>query len=253
MSVDIKIGEANASKIRFKVQHNQLASMKAGQARSVARVYANNRYNLQDLAGLLTQRGCLAKKTEVKYVLDSLAALMEDLLVGGNTIDLAGITVLSPTIRGTFAEGESFDPKKHSIVVHATAGSVLRGVAAKGETELIGEVTMPVIESIRNQKDYTNDLIYVGGVHNFCIKGRHLDFDGDSASEGLFISCPEYEGDDLSIEVIEATATEISGCVKGAIDNTYTAFITFASRCGDKNQEPIEIKREVTLKPTPAI
>ncbi len=71
MSVDIKIGEANASKIRFKVQHNQLASLKAGQARSVARVYANNRYNLQDLAGLLTQRGCLAKKTEVKYVLDS--------------------------------------------------------------------------------------------------------------------------------------------------------------------------------------
>ena len=73
------------------------------------------------------------------------------------------------------------------------------------------------------------------------------------ADEGLFISCPEYEGEDLAVTVIEATPTEISFSVAGAIDAEYPAFITLKTRRNDKNAEPVEVRHEVTLKPSPVI
>ncbi len=248
MSNDLKVGTGNKSTIRYKTQRNQLASQKAGKEMSIARVYANNTYDLTDMANQLAVRGCLAKKADIKYVLDALSTLMQDLLIEGNTLDVGGLVTLTPVIKGTFEDGETFNDKKHAIVVSASAGSVLRTVTSASSVERIGGTLLPVIDSVENTIDYTADTLYGSGV-TANMKGKHLSFDDAATDEGVFLACSDYAGGDLSVAVIKASATEIAFRVNGEIDATYTATLTFKTRGGDKNADPITVTRTVTLKP----
>ncbi len=248
MANDITLGSATSTSIRYKTQRNQLASQKAGKNMEVARVYANNTYGLTDIAAQMITRGCLAKRPDIKYVLDYMSNVMQDLLIEGNRLDMGGLVTLEPVIKGTFEEGESFDINKHEIVVSATAGKVLRKVTSTSVTEKIGTSAQPVITEVHNTVSFEEDVLWGQGV-TAIVKGKHLSFDETVTDEGIFISCPEYEGADLAIEIVKHSKTEISFKVNGEIDTTYTASLTFKTRQGDKNADPIEVKREVTLKP----
>ncbi len=251
MANDLNLGSSTTRTIRYKTQHNMLASQKAGKDMSVARVYVNNTYSLTDMANQLVQRGCMAKKPDIKYVLDSLSVLIQDLLMEGNAIDVGGLVKLTPVITGVFEKGERFNAAKHAILIKATSGKVLRKVASDSPVEKMGGTSSPTITGVTNTVDFTEDIIYGGG-ETAELAGKFLNFDPHATDEGLFISCPEYEGDDLTLEVLKSEDDSIKFKVNGAIDNEYSAFLTFKTRGGDKNnEEPTEVKYEVTLKPKP--
>ncbi len=245
---DVEMGGASASSIQYGTFHNQLASQKAGKDMNVAHVYTHKTYTLKELAAALKARGVSLTRGTIFYVLQELADLMQDLLAEGNAINLGGIVRLFPTIRGTFEEGETFDESKHAIVVRAIAGKVVRGAASAGPVQKVGGSVSPTITGLYNTVNFEEDILFGGG-ETGTVEGKFLTFDATAADEGLFISCPEYEGDDLTLDVLKSDSGAIKFKVNGAIDAEYTAFVTFATRGGDKNAEVTEIKREVTLKP----
>ncbi len=252
MANDLDIGSSSGTLIRYKTQHNRLASQKAGKDMSVARVYVNNTYSLTDLANRIVQRGSFVKKPDIKYVLDTLSEVMQDLLMEGNAIDVGGLVKLTPVITGVFEDGERFNANKHAIVIKATSGKVLRKVASDTPVEKLGGSLTSAVTAVMNMLDCLEDTLYAQGT-TAVLKGKNLTFDATAADEGLTLSCPEYEGDDLAIEIIKATAGEIAFKVKGAVNDTYTAYLTLNTRHGDKNADVSSIKKEVTLAPAPTV
>ncbi len=247
---DIDTGSSSVAKIRYETVHNQLASQKAGSDMNVARVYTNHTYQLKEMAEELVNRKVPLSRQLITYVLGELSDLMQSLLLQGNSINLGGLVKLQPVIKGTFAPGESFNASKHEIVVSATVGKVLRSAASAGSVERVGAELPPEITGISNTIDRQADVIYGGGT-TADIQGVRLTFDQNVADEGVFITCPDYEGDDLAVALVKAGDAAITIRIDDAIDAEYTAFLSFKTRQGDKNAEPVELKREVTLKPKP--
>ncbi len=244
----INPGSAKASKIRYTTQHNPLASQKAGKNMDIARVQTDKTYSLTELAGLISADGSFMDESDLVYALSRLSVKMQQLLVSGSAVDVGGLVTLRPVITGAIEEDGSVSASTNEIRIKATVGKILRKIAKDASLEKVGGSLMPEIERIRNEVDYTLNVLYGQGT-NAELKGKRLDFDSSAADEGIFISCPEYEGDDLAIEIMDKASEEVKFKVKGEIDTTYTATLTFKTRGGDKNADPVEVNREVTLKP----
>ncbi len=246
MSIQINLGSESSSKIRYKTQFSPLASQKAGEDRNVARVYTNKTYSLTELGALMAKHYNFMEEEDFVYTLSCMSKEMQELLIAGNAINIGDLVTLRPTIAGTFKPDQSFDADVHEIRISASCGKILRHSARNAGVEYIGTSAKPIITCIRNEKDYEENVLICG--ENAEIKGKRLNFN-EAEDEGIFISCPEYEGSDLAVKVVKAEATEIKIEVTGSIDTTYTAFLTFCTRGKDKNASVTEIKREVTFKP----
>ncbi len=245
---NINTGSANASKIRYKTHHNNLASQKAGKDMNIAMVQTAKTYSLTELAELIAADGSFMDEPDIVYVLSRLSVKMQQLLITGNAVDVGGLVTLRPVITGAIEEDGSFNKELNKIRIKATVGNILREIAKDATLEKIGGTATPEITAVFNTVDFTNDVLYGGG-ETAEMEGKLLSFNPDATDEGLFISCPEYEGDDLSLTFIKGDNSTIKFKVNGAIDAEYTAFVSFKTRLGDKNAEPVEVKREVTVKP----
>ncbi len=235
-------GGSSTAGIQYATQRNQLASQKAGEEMSVARVQVVKTYSLTEIGEQMEERGGIATRATILYVLQELTDTIEKLLAKGNACDLGGLVKLTPVIRGVFKSGELFNADKHTIVISAQAGKVIRGAAKAGPTTKIGGSVSPTIESVKNTVTFEDGILF--GLTTATIKGKNLGFDALASDEGLFI-----DANGVGVEVIEATATEIHFRLTGEVESETAAVLTFKTRGGDKNAEPIGVAKSVTLKP----
>ncbi len=216
----------------------------------MAQVQVGKTYNLQMLADEIDKRNGLANRATIIYVLQELADVLQAVLVGGDAADLGGLVTLKPSIRGTMQADGTFSDGSNTLAVTASVGPVLKDATLRATPEKIGGTALPTIESVANEVDYTEGVLYGGGT-NAAIRGKFLNFDPSASDEGVFLSCPEYEGDDLAVTVLKSEGGEIKCRIDGAIDAEYAAYLIFKTRQGDKNAEPVEMKQSITLKPKP--
>ncbi len=129
---------SEVSCVEYCVEEHKAASMKKGRKVYMARVMEKEVYYLEDTIERMRASGCIAQESTIKMVLEDYFKMVKLLVAEGRAVAIPEIVRFAPTIRGTFdSEDESFDPKKHKVVVQATVSKKLLATASGSPTRRV--------------------------------------------------------------------------------------------------------------------
>lgn len=171
------------TKIKFTTRPSSLPGM---DGKRYGTVVPNGTIDAEGIIDRMVKRGCSLGRNEIRLFLNTLekavADQMKDCLCA---VDL-GFCCLRPVIEGSFEhEDETFDAKRHKLVVEATLSKEIQRAAAKGLKAVnVTPVTVqpPSIDSVCKAPDYVRNTISASA--QFEIHGTGLTTDhGDESAE----------------------------------------------------------------------
>ncbi len=142
--------------VEYCVEEHKAASMKKGRKVYVARVVEKEVYYLEDTIDRMRANGCLADESIIRLVLHNYFKLVKQLVSEGRAVAIPEIVRFAPAIRGTFdSPEESWNPKKHKVVVNATISKKMQKVAEQSPIRRVEvEKGLPLNQRAEPQDDF---------------------------------------------------------------------------------------------------
>jgi hypothetical protein len=167
----------------------------------MAVVLDNETYNEEQIVERMISRGSTVTKAEALGVIEEFGLALEDILKGGNNVNIRLFSIY-PRIAGVFnGPGDGFDSQRHGIRLNINAGSRLNKIVPEIKVQKV-EVTSPapVIEKFTNLRNKTvNESFSPGQIA--LLTGLLMKFDETDPEQGIYF---------ISTEGTETKVTNIS-------------------------------------------
>ena len=158
----------------------------------------------QEVAQRIIDQGSTVTSADILAVLEDVAKANEALLAEGYLVNLPGIAILRPTIKGIFdGPKDKYDPSRHQVDVGATPGARIRKYIRENAKVHKDEAHKPapdLIEFEDTTSGSINDIIRIGGLAS--ITGYRLQYDKTQADEGIYF-VPTDGSPEQKVEVIQ--------------------------------------------------
>lgn len=145
-------------------------------------------FTKEEIIERILKRGNTMTRTDLLAAINAYAEEIAFITEEGNTVNTPLLNT-SLSISGVFVNGDdSFDPRRHTLKVNATAGTALKEAAAKIKLSKVqGNAAIPWITGVRDTLSATDDTtntLKAGSVIE--LTGARLKFDTADTEQGVF-------------------------------------------------------------------